>query len=97
MIGVIARISVKPDQCAAFEALIAELTAATRATEPGTLLYQLCKSRKAATDYTLMELYKDQASFDVHMSSDGFKAASLKMKEMLAGRPALEFVDAVGG
>ena len=44
MIAVVATIQVKEGSEAEFEAVMKELAEKVRASEPGTLLYQLCRS-----------------------------------------------------
>lgn len=96
MIAIIATFTVPEANAAAFESVIAELSAATRANEPGVTLYQLVRGLKDPTHYRLMELYADQATVDTHMASDWFKAAGPKLGELIEGRPLLERYETVG-
>ena len=43
MIGVTAKLNVKPDMAAEFEQVFLDLMDAVKANEPGCLMYQLCK------------------------------------------------------
>lgn len=96
MIALVASFKVEPANSEAFEAVIAELTAATLANEPGTKLYQLCRSKKDPTTYRLLELYESQEALDTHMQSEWFKSAGPKIGELVAERPVLEKLDTVG-
>jgi len=96
MIAVTATFKVAPENAEAFEAVIAELTAATLANEPGVSLYQLGRSQKDPTFYRLLELYADKEALDAHMNSEWFKAAGPKLGALLAERPLLEKFDTVG-
>ena len=95
MIGLIATIKVQDGKGADFEAVFLELAAKVRANEEGNVLYQLTRSRTEANTYKVMELYKDQASVDLHGKTDHFRELGRKMGAFMAGAPALEFVDAV--
>lgn len=96
MIAVIATMKIKLEQAAAFEAAMAELVAATRANEPGVMVYQFCRSQKDPSTYVVMELYQDRATLDAHMQSDWFRSAGPKLQPCLAERPVLEKYDAIG-
>ena len=67
-----------------------------RANEPGNTLYQLTKSRTEPGAYKVLELYKDQAAVDAHGQTEYFKAGGRKMGPFMAGRPEVEYLDAVG-
>jgi quinol monooxygenase YgiN len=95
MIGIVAKISVQPGKGADFEAVFLELAAKVRANEPGNLLYQLTRSRTEADTYKVLELYKDQDSLAAHGQSDHFKEIGRKMGAFMAGRPEIEYLDAV--
>ena len=96
MIGIIATLKVQDGKNAEFEGVFTELAKQVRANEPGNLLYQLTKSRTDPNTYRVLELYKDQESLTHHGGTDYFKAAGPKMGPCLAGRPEIEYLDAVG-
>jgi len=95
MIGIVATLKVQEGKGADFEAVFLELTAKVRANEPGNLLYQLTKSRADTDTYKVIELYKDQDAVTAHGGSDHFKELGRKMGAFLAGRPNIEYLDAV--
>jgi quinol monooxygenase YgiN len=96
MIALVASLKVDPSNSEAFEAVIAELTRATLANEPGVKLYQLCRSQKDAGTYRLLELYESQEALDQHMQAEWFKSAGPKLTGLFAERPVLEQLDTVG-
>lgn len=95
MIGIVATIKVQEAKAAEFEGIFKDLSAQVRANEPGNLMYQLTKSRTEAGTYKVLELYKDEDALKAHGGTDYFKAAGAKMGPCLAGRPEIEYLDAV--
>lgn len=95
MIGVVATLKVQDDKAAEFEAVFTDLSKQVRANEPGNLMYQLTKSRTEPGTYKVLELYKDAEALKAHGGTDYFKAAGAKMGPCLAGRPEIEYLDAV--
>jgi quinol monooxygenase YgiN len=96
MIGIIATLKVQDGKNAEFEGVFTDLAKQVRANEPGNLVYQLTKSRSDPNTYKVLELYKDQDSLTHHGGTDYFRAAGPKMGPCLAGRPDIEYLDAVG-
>ena len=96
MIGIVATIKVQEGKGPDFEAVFLELAAAVRANEPGNVFYQLTKSRADADTYMVLELYKDQDALAAHGQSTHFKEIGRKMGAFMAGRPDVEYLDAVG-
>ena len=92
-IGIIATIKVQPGKGEAFEAVFGPLRDAVKANEPGVILYQYFKDREDPDTYIVMEIYKDQASLDLHGKTPHFVAAGPKLGGVLAGRPTLKFLD----
>ncbi len=95
MIGLVAVIRVQEGKGPDFEAVFLKLTEKVRANEPGNLLYQLTRSRTEANTYKVLELYRDQESLTAHGGSDHYKELGRKMGPFMAGRPEVEFLDAV--
>jgi quinol monooxygenase YgiN len=95
MIGIVATLKVQPGKGGDFEGVFKRLAAAVRANEPGNVLYQLTKSRTDADTYKVLELYKDQDSLAAHGQSDHFKTIGREMGAFMAGRPDIEYLDAV--
>lgn len=96
MIGVIATLRVQDGKSDEFERVFAELAAKVRASEPGNITYQLCRSRSEAHTYKVLELYRDEDALKAHGASEHFKAAGPALGAVLAGRPEIEYLDAVG-
>jgi len=96
MIGIVATLKVQPGKGSDFEAVFLELAAQVRANEPGNVFYQLTKSRAEPETYKVLELYKDQAALDVHGQTEYFKTIGRQMGAFMAGRPDVEYLDAVG-
>ena len=95
MIGVVATLKVQDGKQQDFEKIFLDLAQQVRANEPGTLVYQLTKSRNDATVYKVLELYKDQDALSAHGQTDYFKAAGAKMGPCMGGRPEIEYLDGV--
>ena len=95
MIGVVATLKVQVGKAAEFESIFTALAKEVRANEPGNLFYQLTKSRTEPGTYKVLELYKDADALKHHSGTDYFKAAGAKMGPCMAGRPEVEYLDAV--
>ena len=78
-----------------FERIFLGLTAEVRANEPGNLTYQLCRSRTEPDTYKVLELYRDEEALKTHGSSAHYLAAGAELRAVLAGKPELEFLDAL--
>ena len=95
MIGVVAVLKVQVDKAADFEKVFLDLAAKVKANEPGCIVYQLTKSKTEAGVYKVLELYASEDALKAHGSSDYFKAAGAAMGPFMAGRPEIEYLDAV--
>ena len=95
MIGVVAVLKVQPDKTADFEKVFLDLAAKVKANEPGCLTYQLTRSKIEAGTYKVLELYASDDALKAHSGSDYFKAAGATMGPLMAGRPEIEYLDAV--
>jgi len=95
MIGVVANLKVQPDKSADFEKVFLDLQNKVKANEPGVLVYQLIKSRTEAGAYKVLELYASEDALKHHGGTDYFKAAGAAMGPFMAGRPDIEYLDAV--
>jgi quinol monooxygenase YgiN len=85
MLGVVAKLTVKPGMEKDFEAVAKELVAKVRASEPGCLLYALHRS-ETPNVYVFMERYVDQAAVEAHRGTDHFRSLGRKMGEYMEGR-----------
>jgi quinol monooxygenase YgiN len=95
-IGVIATIRIQDGKAPEFEALFTDLARQVHAAEPGTLVYELTRSRTEANTYKVLEIYKDNDAFVEHGRTDHLKAAGAKLGAVLGGPPELEYLDGVG-
>lgn len=95
MIGVVATLRIQEGKTEEFETVFKDLMAQVKANEPGCLAYQLTKSRTEPGTYKVLELYANEDALKAHGQSDYFKAAGPKMGPCLAGRPEVEYLDAI--
>lgn len=95
MIGVVAVIRAKEGREQEFEQAFAEMTAKVKANEPGNHMYQLTKSRSEPRAYKVLEMYADQAAVEAHGASEHYKEGGRRLRELVEGRPEVEFLDAV--
>lgn len=95
MIGVVATIKIQDGKTGEFEKAFTDLAAKVKANEPGNVFYQLTKSRTEPNTYKVLELYADQDALKAHGASDHFKAGGAAFGHTLAGRPEVEYLDAV--
>ncbi|MEZ5937442.1 MAG: putative quinol monooxygenase [Hyphomonadaceae bacterium] len=89
MIGVVARIKVKPGSQADFEAVVKQLVAAVNANEAGCRLYQCFKVQDSEVDYLFMEEYDDVAATEAHRASDHFRTFGRQMGAFMDGPPEI--------
>jgi quinol monooxygenase YgiN len=94
-IGVVATLKVAEGKNSAFESVFRDLAAQVKANEPGNKLYQVFKSKADGQTYVVMEIYADQAALEAHGKSDHFKAAGPKIGPTMAGRPDIQYFDAI--
>jgi quinol monooxygenase YgiN len=94
MLGIIAKLTIKPGTNADFEATMKALKAKVRADEPGNKLYSLHKTADANV-YVMLERYDDQAALDAHRAAPHFKELGRKLGEYLAGRPEVQVMQEV--
>jgi len=95
MIGVVATLRIAEGKEAEFEGVAKDLMAKVKANEPGTLTYQLYKSKKDANTYIFMEQYATQADLEAHGKTEYFAAAGPKLGPCLAGAPDIQYFDIV--
>lgn len=95
MIGVVATLKVQVDKTAEFEKVFLDMAAKVKANEPGCIVYQLTKSKTEAGVYKVLELYASTEDLKAHGGTDYFKAGGAAMGPFMAGRPEIEYLDAV--
>lgn len=96
MIGIIATLRVKEGQAAEFERIFTALSDAVRQNEDGNLFFQLTRSKTEQNTYKALELYRDDDALQAHRAADHSKSLGAKLGPTLAGRPDVEYLDAVG-
>ncbi|MCZ6501293.1 MAG: putative quinol monooxygenase [Gammaproteobacteria bacterium] len=94
-IGVVAKLTIQEGKNEEFEAVFADLQSAVTSNEPGNNFYALHRSRENDTVYVVLEQYADQEALDAHSASDHFKTIGARLGPCMAGRPELEYFDAV--
>ncbi|MDR2857884.1 MAG: antibiotic biosynthesis monooxygenase [Novosphingobium sp.] len=87
MITFIAHLRVRPENAAAFEALMAEVAAMTRAHEPGVVHYDFAKSADEPDTYVVVEVYRDAAVHAGHMASPWVTQSLPRSAALIEGRP----------
>jgi quinol monooxygenase YgiN len=65
----IATLGIKPGKEIEFERLQKELSELTHANEPGTLVYDVIRSRDQPRTYVVYARFKDEAAFQAHQAS----------------------------
>lgn len=95
MIGVVAKLTIAEGKHEEFEQVAKDLMAKVKANEPGTLTYQLYKSKSEPSVYIFMEQYASEDALKAHGASEYFKAAGPKLAPCLAGRPDIQYFDIV--
>ncbi len=65
--------------------------------ESGVITYALHRVAKNPGTFLFYERYADKEAFDYHGTTPYFKDLSEKIKELLAEKPKLEFLEAIDG
>ena len=94
MIGVIAKLNVKPEAAEEFEEVFLSLSEAVRANEPGCIMYQLCRDDDG--NYVVMEMYESEEALAAHGQSEHFKASGASFKGLMAGPPEIQRMQVIG-
>jgi quinol monooxygenase YgiN len=77
---------IKPEQLADFMPLMLENARASRETEPGCRVFDVCMDPKKETSVFLYEVYDDRAAFDAHLESAHFKRFDAAVASMVASK-----------
>lgn len=94
-VGGVKRVKVRPGQNAAFEALFAALQARVRAVTPGTVFYDLFRSRTDPQGYFVLEKYENSTAWEAHQQSEHGKAYFPQIRAILDDI-AVEYFDEIG-
>lgn len=90
MLCIVATLPVKAGKEEAFEELFRERMKYSLTNRPGTLVYQLAKSPDKPLEYTLIEIFKDEAAHHIHADDPTFKKFSAQTRDMIDGTPKVE-------
>ncbi len=88
MIFIVAKFRVRAEDADRWPDIVADFTAATRA-EPGCLWFDWSRSLADATEYVLVEAFRDGEAGGAHVSSDHFKQAQRTLPPHLAETPRI--------
>lgn len=94
-VGVIARLKVKPDSIAAFEAAFRRFQHTVRQSEPGVVYFGLHRSQQEAGCYTVMEQYRDAAALAAHRNTPHYLAIPATFGGFMAAPAEIEVLDAI--
>lgn len=94
-IGISARLRVKPECTAAFEAAFLQYQQVVRESEPGNIFFHLHRNPADPGDYLVMEQYRDAEALAVHKAADYYKAIPQTFGGFMAGAPVLEEFETV--
>ena len=83
---VVARIVAKPNTVDEVQQILLGLVAPTRA-EEGCVVYELLQNRSDPTDFTFVEEWSSDASFERHHTTEHIRAAFPKLEALLATPP----------
>ncbi len=77
---------IKPERLADFMPLMLENARASRETEPGCRVFDVCVDPKKETSVFLYEVYDDRAAFDAHLETAHFKSFDAAVAPMVASK-----------
>ncbi|MBW8754245.1 MAG: antibiotic biosynthesis monooxygenase [Sphingomonadales bacterium] len=90
MITFIARMRVKSENAAAFEALMTHVTEMTRTQEPGVSYYAWSKGVDEPDTYLVVEVYRDVAAQAAHMATEWVKSSLPESALLIEGKPDIK-------
>jgi len=83
---VVARITAKPDKVSEVRSILLGLVAPTRA-EEGCVVYELLQNRADPTDFTFVEEWASDATFERHHTTEHIRSAFPKFQALVAVPP----------
>ena len=83
---VVARITAKPDTTGQVRQILLGLIAPTRA-EEGCVVYELLQNRTDPTDFTFVEEWASDATFERHHTTEHIRSAFPKLEPLLVTAP----------
>ena len=87
----------KAGSAAAFRQAAEQMIAHVKSNEPGALTYILYRSTADPDEFVFYEVYRDQAAFAAHGSSEAMMQFFGAVGGLLDGRPALTLYEELGG
>ncbi len=93
--ALLAKLTAQPGKRDELLAVIADIGMSNAADEPGTEVYAAHKDQNEDDVVWFYELYSDQASLESHGGSEQMKVFGRAMRDFMAGRPELIFLDPV--
>jgi quinol monooxygenase YgiN len=91
MILIVVKNPVRPEYADEWVSLMEEFTTATRA-EPGNVCFDWYRSVEDPNVYVLVEAFRDSAAGEAHVNSEHFKAAIVRLGQLLAEVPEIVHV-----
>jgi len=86
MITMIARMRVPPENAAAYEELMTNVTEMTLSNEPGVVYYAWSKSADEPDIYLVVEVYQDEKVHAAHMASEWVKNSIPVSRRLVEGK-----------
>ncbi len=93
--ALLAKLTVKEGQREALLSVIADLGMKNVSGEPGTEIYAAHKDKGDENVVWFYEVYSDDDALTAHGTSDAMKAFGNEIKDFIAGRPELIFLEPV--
>ena len=87
MITMIAHLRIKPENAAAFEALMEHVVEMTHEHEPGVVYYEYAKSADEPDTFVVIEVYRDAQVHAGHMATPWVTESLPKTAALIEGRP----------
>ena len=84
------------EKASLYESTFRELAIKVRDREPGVLFYELSRDHQNPGYYILVEAYADQATQDVHMTTDYYKEASAIIHTCIDGEYDVQVYETIG-
>jgi quinol monooxygenase YgiN len=85
MITFITHMRVAPENAAAMDAILAEMSAKVAQTEPGVAYYSFARDAADPDAYVVIEVYRDAAAFEAHGRTEHIKALLPKSAVLVEG------------
>lgn len=86
MFVIVVDFKIRPERLAQFMPLMLENARASRETEPGCRVFDVCVDPKDKTTVFLYEVYDDRAAFDAHLATSHFKRFDAAVAPMVASK-----------